>query len=277
MGSPSDRRAPRIPIELPVRLIGTRGEADFLTKDISRGGLFIKTDSPRPHRQLLRIKIELESQLEPIEVHGMVVHSVSPDEAAENNGQPGMGVEFIAFGGAPRERWETFLRSAMADTQLAQATAQETAKATELHRSSAAAAPMPAAPPSHQSTAPNHSTTPHQGSMRKAVVTTVFPIPVQSADQLYEIYERELVAGVMFVCTPEQLSLGDRVTMRLIHPGNKSTFDLHGKVQKVHDNPQYPGLSVALRPSTMARRDKFRSFIEAGLPEEDLGFDLLEE
>ena len=81
----------------------------------------------------------------------------------------------------------------------------------------------------------------------------------------------------MFVCTQEMLNIGDRVAIRIIHPVNGNDYDLHGKVQQVHSNPQYPGLSITLRPSTLARREKFRAFIEEGLPEEEVGYDLIDD
>ncbi len=228
----------------------------------------------------------------------MVVHTTSPGEAAQTGELPGMGIEFIAFGGAPRERWETFLRQVSGTQPGHYNSASQIGSNPWEHQSPAIQqAPIPmgqTAMGSHQSTIqdPVSSAQSSQPQIldpelvsqrqkkpdpRRKLVRTVFPITLEAVDQLYEIYERDLVAGVMFVCTPEQLGIGDRVAMRIIHPINLEEFDLHGKVQQLHDNPQYPGLSVALRPSTIARREKFRAFIEAGLPEEDLAVDLIDD
>jgi len=273
-----------------VEIVGVKSDPALVTGDVSRGGVFVKTETPKSVRNLLRLRIRYSQNEEPIEVHGMVVHVTSHETAMQTGEAPGMGIEFIAFGGAPREHWEAFLRQLSA-----------TPSGTFAH-----GGPAPrAAAPSHQSgifsqsgtfppgqfpgsaspipqmsgqaaVAPAPQQVP-QASPRKKLVRTVFPVPVQAVDQLYSIYEQELVEGVMFVYTPERLNIGDRVALRIIHPANGQEYDLHGKVQQVHVDPQYPGLSIALRPSTIARREKFRAFIEEGLPEEEVPFDLIEE
>jgi Tfp pilus assembly protein PilZ len=313
-----------------VHVVGTKTAEQYVTADISRGGVFVKTDSPKSVRHLLRLKIVYDPGLDPLEVHGMVVHTTTPADAAATGESPGMGIEFIAFGGAPRERWEGYVRS------LVQAQSSQVARASGTWSSAevfggqpTAAAPVNRSPapqrpsqvrydqpqqrpsqqlqlppqqrpsqsqmppqqggwppqfqgqqqqrPSQQFQLPPQQPRQQQAEPRKKIVQVVFPIPVRSIDQLYEIYERELVAGKMFVCTPELLVAGDRVALRIIHPVSRQEYDLYGKVERVHTDPQYPGLIVTLRPSTVARREKFRSFIEEGLPEEELPSDLLEE
>lgn len=305
-----------------MQVIGSKTAEQYVTADISRGGVFVKTDAPKSVRHLLRLKIAFDAHVEPLEVHGMVVHTTSPADATATGEPPGMGIEFIAFGGAPRERWENYVRS------LVQAQASQVARASGTWNSAevfggqpTAAAPVNRRSPAQQRPSqvrydqaqqrpsqqirlqspqqqrPSQVQVPPQPQggwpqqrpsqqvqlppqqpvePRKKIVQVVFPIPVQSIDLLYEIYERELVAGKMFVCTPEQLNAGDRVAIRIIHPVSRQQYDLYGKVERVHTDPHYPGLIVALRPSTVARREKFRSFIEEGLPEEAAS-DLLEE
>lgn len=344
--------------------MGARDGGELRTADISRGGVFVKTESPKAIRQLLRLKITFDPAKPPIEVHGMVVHATDPAQSTATGEPVGMGVEFIAFGGEPRERWEQFLRRLSLSPMQTQNAAPFVAGPSQPgppHDSFAPAEPQfnetgqqyqsaeqpyqqqeyqqpiqqyseqqygqqqafqqpvvqqpyqqqqpqqaypqqeyqqPYQQAQQQSSAPSayqhqpfdiqqfedpyhqqaqQSPAPQQQTPRRNIVNTVFPIPVETPDQLYEIYERDLVAGVMFVCTTERLTIGDRVTMRIIHPTSRDEFDLNGKVQQLHDNPQYPGLSVALRPSTLAKREKFRAFIEAGLPVEDMSLDLIDE
>lgn len=317
-----------------MHVVGAKTAEQYVTADISRGGVFVKTDAPKSVRHLLRLKIVYDPSLDPLEVHGMVVHTTTPTDAAATGESPGMGIEFIAFGGAPRERWESYVRS-LVQSQSSQVTRTSgTWSAGEVFGGQPTAAapvnrsPVPQRPsqmrvdqrpsqqirlqspqqqrpsqmqvqqqqqqqsgwpqqyqpppqqqqrPSQQFQLPQQPPHQQQADPRKKIVQVVFPIPVQSIDQLYEIYERELVAGKMFVCTPEQLIAGDRVALRIIHPVSRQQYDLYGKVERTHTDPQYPGLIVTLRPSTVARREKFRSFIEEGLPEEELPSDLLEE
>jgi Tfp pilus assembly protein PilZ len=106
-----------------------------------------------------------------------------------------------------------------------------------------------------------------------SLVCRVFPVPVQAVEQLYELYERELVTGKMFVCTPVRVPVGERVVLRIQHPHSRDSFDLHGLVESIHPDPSYPGLNLALRPSTMARRERFKEFITRGAPGNDVGLE----
>lgn len=298
MGGPQDRRAPRIPHELTVHIVGPKGSTPYLTHDVSRGGIFIKTDSPKSMRQLLRIQLDLADRKPPLEVHGMVVHAVNTQEADERGEPPGMGIEFIAFGGEPRQRWEDHLRqvhvqgksSPLPGTSgpLAEPAAQTSAQSPAPPHPAAAPAQIarrpdlnvPAITPSFPQTpghvAPDVKIT-HKKPKKRKIVRHVFPIPVQDVEQLYEIYERDFTSGMMFLYTTEKIPIGERVSARVIHPINLEEFDIHAKVKLVHEDPGYPGLTLAIRPSTLARREKFRAFIEAGLPVEDLAVDVLDD
>jgi hypothetical protein len=184
-----------------------------------------------------------------------------------------MGVEFIAFGGEPRQRWEDFLRQLQAQAKPASPTPQHISPTP---RPSPMSFDQDASPPFSPPRAPDVKIS-HKAPKKQKFVRSVFPIPLQEVDQLYEIYERDFGEGVMFLYTREKIPIGERVTARIIHPINLEEFDIHGKVQQIHVDPQYPGLTLAIRPSTLARREKFRAFIEAGLPEEDIGIDFIEE
>ena len=89
------RRWPRIDLALRVRLLfeNVSGAADSQTVDISRQGLFVRLEKPRPIGTKVHIEIRLGTG-ERLEVDGVVVRVVpdpedkDPDPAA----QPGMGV-----------------------------------------------------------------------------------------------------------------------------------------------------------------------------------------
>jgi Tfp pilus assembly protein PilZ len=266
-----------------------------MTSDVSRGGVFIKTDVPKSKRQLLRIQLDLGDKKAPIEVHGMVVHTVSPEEATERGEAPGLGIEFIAFGGEPRQRWEDYIRqlpgqprtSPFPPVSAPVAVPERPASTTPSTPPAAAPEPvkrpvLPAAgdasgfPMTPGQVAPNVKIT-HKRPKRESLVRHVFPIPLEDIQQLYEIYERDFTSGWMFLYTGEKIPIGERVTARLIHPLNGDEFDIHAKVKEVHEDPSYPGLTLAIRPSTLARREKFRAFIEQGIPEEDLSVDMVDE
>ncbi len=295
LGGPQDRRSPRIPTELNVRVVGPKGSTDYTTYDVSRGGVFIKTDEPKSMRQLLRLEILIgDDEKNMIEAHGMVVHTISEAEAADREEPPGMGIEFIAFGGDPRQRWEDYLRNAPSTSKPSSPAPIPSGPPRQALTPSptpgvVTASPAPPAPQPSPGIQAKPSPGPsaiakaakgqvasdvkirHKRSKKKKkIVRHIFPIPLQEVEQLYEIYERDFSAGTIFIYTTEKIPVGERVSARVIHPINLDEFDIHGKVQLIHDDPQYPGLTLAIRPSTLARREKYRAFIEAGLPVEDV-------
>lgn len=80
----------------------------LLTDDVSFRGVFLRTDSPPPLMQLIRIKFTLPPDNVPLLVHGMGVKIVTAQEARGRS--PGVGIEFYGFDGEPRQRWEQFVR-----------------------------------------------------------------------------------------------------------------------------------------------------------------------
>jgi type IV pilus assembly protein PilZ len=88
------REHPRAPIELKVeyRRLNTFF-ADY-TKNISRGGTFIKTRKPLDVGTEFLFKLQIPTLEEPIVLKGKVQWIVSTDEETEDS-PPGMGIKFI--------------------------------------------------------------------------------------------------------------------------------------------------------------------------------------
>jgi len=101
------RRFPRFEVILPVELKDRGRVQDLVTSDASRHGVYLRTDSPRPVRQLLQLKFQLPDGAA-LEVMGMVARSVPPAEAGDQG--PGMGVDFFAMSKGARDVWENFVR-----------------------------------------------------------------------------------------------------------------------------------------------------------------------
>lgn len=109
------RRYPRLPIQLPVVVIGRRGRRELLTDDINRGGLFVRTDEPGRVRELLEVAVDIGNG-EVIESVAVVRHLVSPEVGARSGRAPGMGVQFFGMGRTAMARWEEFVDE-VADAQ----------------------------------------------------------------------------------------------------------------------------------------------------------------
>lgn len=92
--SPPDKRiSPRAPIELKVeyRRLNTFF-ADY-TKNISRGGTFIKTPKPLGIGTHFLFKLYIPTLDEPIVLTGQVLWIVKPEDSGPDN-PPGMGIRF---------------------------------------------------------------------------------------------------------------------------------------------------------------------------------------
>jgi uncharacterized protein (TIGR02266 family) len=106
---PIDRRATaRYPARFAVRF-GTVDEfkREYAT-NISAGGLFIHTEAPPEMNSLIDVELELPGGT-PVSGKALVVHRVSPAEAAQRNVEPGVGVQFVQADDRFRERIDVFV------------------------------------------------------------------------------------------------------------------------------------------------------------------------
>lgn len=76
-------------------------------KDISRGGIFLRTVKPAPLDSPIEVTLELPGGRE-VKLNGIVVHCLPPDEARPGQ-QPGMGVQFNDLDGKLRKLLESLL------------------------------------------------------------------------------------------------------------------------------------------------------------------------
>jgi type IV pilus assembly protein PilZ len=93
------RRENRAPIELKVEYKRLNTFFYDYTKNISRGGTFIKTDRPLDIGTLFVFKLRVPGAEEPIELHGevrWVVRAGKPISPSASEGQDaGMGIRFV--------------------------------------------------------------------------------------------------------------------------------------------------------------------------------------
>lgn len=112
----SDRRNhPRAPIELKVeyRRLNTFF-ADY-TRNISRGGTFIKTQKPLDVGTEFLFKLAIPTLEEPIVLKGKVQWVITP-EGAKDDESPGMGIKFIYDDAPFREEIENKVERLMIDS-----------------------------------------------------------------------------------------------------------------------------------------------------------------
>jgi type IV pilus assembly protein PilZ len=88
------RRHPRGPIELKVEYKRVNTFFADFTKNISKGGTFIKTDKPLDIGTEFIFKLYVPALDRPLELRGSVQWVVTTEQATDED-SPGMGIEFI--------------------------------------------------------------------------------------------------------------------------------------------------------------------------------------
>ena len=244
-----ERQSPRLAASLPVQVVGARGTDGVTTVDVSRGGLFVRTASPRPLRQLVRLRIDPGGGQAHIAGHGMVVRVVQADEAKRTGAEPGMGIEFYGFGGGPRERWDDLIERIAKGATAGRRTSQVPPRGLQPVRAEAA----------------------YRLPGRKHILVL---LGIENVEQLDEICEHHLLAPTLLVETSADLTPGEPLDLRVPHPLSREIYDLPGKVAARSKDPA--GLVIELTPGVETRQAQFRGFIERGLPEEELALELVE-
>ncbi len=104
------RQHPRAPIELRVDYKKLNSFFADYTKNISKGGTFIKTNKPLAIGTQFLFKLTIPRRGEPFELLGEVVWSKSDGD------EPGMGIRFIYADDAQRTAFEVVVEKLMEES-----------------------------------------------------------------------------------------------------------------------------------------------------------------
>lgn len=100
----------RAPIELKVDYKKLNSFFADYTKNISKGGTFIKTRKTLPIGTRFLFRLTVPGRMEPFELNGEVVHAGATGE------QAGMGIRFVWSDEARRSEFETLVEGLMAES-----------------------------------------------------------------------------------------------------------------------------------------------------------------
>jgi type IV pilus assembly protein PilZ len=116
--SDDERRAEiRAPIELKVEYKRLNSFFADYTKNISRGGTFIKTGRPLPIGTEFLFKLFVPQLDSALEIHGVVAWIVTDAEVADGSQEEaGMGIRFVYREGASREEVARIVERLMVDS-----------------------------------------------------------------------------------------------------------------------------------------------------------------
>ena len=113
---PDQRAEPRHPIELKVEYKRLNSFLADYTRNISRGGTFIKTGRPLPVGTEFVFKLFVPKLDEPLRLIGEVSWIVTETEAVDTGREPGMGIKFTYREGASKDEVEWLVERMMVDS-----------------------------------------------------------------------------------------------------------------------------------------------------------------
>lgn len=117
MPPPEDlRRNPRAPLRL--RIDYERMNAFFAdyTKNISKGGTFIKTARPLQVGSRCQFSLSLPALPDPLLLEGEVAWVLAPENAQHRGAEPGMGVRFVFADEVARREFERCVERLMEES-----------------------------------------------------------------------------------------------------------------------------------------------------------------
>src|SRR5256885_14534292 len=104
------RTQPRAPIELKVDYKKLNSFFADYTKNISKGGTFIKTKKPLPVGTRFLFRLTVPRREAPFELNGEVVHAMPGGEEA------GMGIRFVWTEDRERSAFESLVEQLMSES-----------------------------------------------------------------------------------------------------------------------------------------------------------------
>ena len=113
---PERRSSQRRPIELKVEYKRLNTFFADYTKNISRGGTFIKTNRPLPIGTEFVFKLFVPQMERPLAIHGEVQWVVTEQEADAQRTEPGMGIRFVYKSGDPQAEIARSVERLMVDS-----------------------------------------------------------------------------------------------------------------------------------------------------------------
>lgn len=120
---PDDSRSnARLPLRLRVGYERMNAFFADYTKNLSKGGTFIKTLRPLPLGTRCQFNFTLPGLPDPLVLEGEVSWQLLPDEAQARNQDPGMGIKFVFKDAAAQRDFEQVVEKLMSESLGPEAT-----------------------------------------------------------------------------------------------------------------------------------------------------------
>ncbi|TMA28073.1 MAG: TIGR02266 family protein [Deltaproteobacteria bacterium] len=102
-----ERTFARLPVHIQVRFRTAREFSEEHAINLSRGGIFIRSDEPPPVNSAVEVELQLPDGGPPVSSAGVVVHQVLPGGKKE----AGVGIQFVDSSDPFRERIDRYMDS----------------------------------------------------------------------------------------------------------------------------------------------------------------------
>lgn len=262
------RRYPRFEAPIRCTLKLREGPLELVTADVSRHGAFLRTDAPRPEREL--IQIHFQTPVGELDAMCMVVRAYPA--AAPGPRGPGMGVDFFAISKPAKDLWDAFV----ADVKIRGHDRGASLKAAEELSSSTSPPVEPPRLPGPVATSADPTTLPPPlpGQPPRAPVErkhvrqkACFLVRMADKSRLREFLSGDVSQGGMFLKTPVLRAQGDLVELVLVHPESHEEYLLSGTVVRVveHEDMKRRGLGIRFERLDGGRLQELVTFIETGV------------
>jgi type IV pilus assembly protein PilZ len=91
------------------------------TRNISKGGLFIKTNNVLKQQTVLEIVIRIPGTDTPLKLIGEVVHAIEPEMAKAHGWEAGIGLHFVDFDEGVQKQVEAYVAKLYKENPMARA------------------------------------------------------------------------------------------------------------------------------------------------------------
>lgn len=248
------RREARYPARVPVILVRGAEASEVYTEDVSFRGLFLRTYAPPAPREVVQVRLTLPIAGASTDVllQATAVHVVRPDNP--HSRAPGVGLELCTEDGHQRARWERFVRDVR---RVAQDRSTPVVMEDLIALQRADASDLEAEPEADEASAerPPRSTFP---------IGARYRLRVRTVEQLRRLHTENVARGGLFLSTPDEIALGTRVQVTIMHPLDGSAFPFHGVVRGHEYREDGRGLLVELDTLNDARVTEFAAFAARG-------------
>jgi uncharacterized protein (TIGR02266 family) len=228
---PGRRQHARTQVEIEVEYFLLDKFISDYTRNISQGGLFIRSERQLEHGTELTFRLNVAGLEEPLTVRGRVAWVRTPEQAKREAKEPGMGVQFVYASDEERRQVEQTVADLIEDR----------------------APPSRAAEPETRRT---HRRLPLE-----------LKVEYNDLDVFITEYTRNISKGGVFIRSDRQLEPGTELLFKLHVPRLMEPLDLKGRVAWVRSaeqasDAQQPGMGIQFVYDSDEERDRLERTVE---------------